>query len=291
MRIIDKAVAFIKIGAQIWSTARPTHLAAALAYYGMMSLPPLLLVMYTFGWFFLDEFILANRISDGVGQVIGPEFESLLNDAILSAVPTNLGGSWLITVIGILLLLLAASALFLELQMALNRIWDAPPSRHHGIVNFIQRRFVAILMLMGLGAVLIVPTWLEYELINYKPVVELELPVNYVEEFVIYLFFSLAIALIYKKIPNIKIAWSDVLLAAFVVSGLVLLGGWLVVSILSAVRISSPFEVFSLFSLILISVNYLSLIIIVGAVFSRCYAMVFGSMKVKTEKGNGIVSS
>ena len=77
----------------------------------MMSLPPLVLIIYLLGRFLLAELIPPS------------------SDAVSATTSNGLGGSWLLTIIGILLLL-AASKVFLELQMALNRIWGAPPSRH-----------------------------------------------------------------------------------------------------------------------------------------------------------------
>jgi membrane protein len=272
MRFIAKLQKIIKYAVQIWNTARPTQLAAALAYYGMMSLPPLLLIIYLLGRFLLVDFVPPS------------------NNAISSTTPTDLGGSWLLTIIGILLLLLAASKVFLELQMALNRIWGAPPSRHRGVLSYINKRFNAILMLVGLGVILIVPILLEYEWSNLELGEGLKAPVTNIEGPAIYLFFALAFAVIYKEIPNLPLAWRDVLLAAFIVAGLVLLGGWVVFSFMSTFSINTPFEVFSLLTLILVSVNYLSLIVVLGVVFCRCYAMVFGSMKVETMNGSRTVS-
>jgi len=226
MRFIGKLQQFIKYAVQIWNKARPTQLAAALAYYGMMSLPPLLLVIYILGRFLLVE-------------IISPSSET-----ISSSAPTNLGGSWIWTIIGILLLLLAASKMFLELQMALNRIWGAPPSRHRGAVNFINKRFNAILMLVGLGVILIVPILLEYEWSSVEPATGLKSPVANVEGPAVYLFFVLALAIIYKKIPNLPLAWRDVLLAAFIVAGLVLLGGWIVLRLMGTFSVNTPFDVF-----------------------------------------------
>lgn len=291
MRTINKAQIFIKYGAHIWSTARPTQLSAALAYHGLMSLPALLLVMYTLGWFLLEDYFLASRVSAGAGVVLGPEVEVLLNEAILSAVPTDLGASWPLATIGIILLLMTASGLFLDLQMALNRIWEAPPSRHRGPVTFVQRRFTAILMLIGLATILVIPMRLEYEAIKIQPELGVERPFTYVDEPGIYLLLALALAVIYKKIPNLPIAWRDVLLAAFVVAGLVLLGSLVVFNIVSAFTINTPFQVFSLLTLILVSVNYLSLIVVLGAVFSRCFALVFGSMKEETVNETGTIVS
>ena len=194
MKFIDKLQNFIKYGIYIWRIARPTQLAAALAYYGMMSLPPLLLVMYTFGWYFLEDFLLANRVVLSAGQIVGPQVEALLNEAMLSAIPNSFGGSGLWAVIGILLLLLAASGLFLDLQSALNRIWEAPPSKHIGPVDFIQRRFVAILMLIGFAAILILPMRLEYELFRLETEIGLKLPVRDIETPLIFLFFIIALA-------------------------------------------------------------------------------------------------
>ena len=162
--------------------------------------------------------------------------------------------------------------------------------RHHGIVNFIQRRFIAIVMLIGLGAVLIAPTRIEYELYAIDPDIGLNLPVSYVTWPALYLFFTLGLQIIYKMIPNLNITWRDVWLASFIVAGLVLLGGWIVLSIVSGIRVGSPFEVFSLLTLMLVSVNYLSLIVVLGAVFCRCYAMVFGSMQEDTMNGRIVVS-
>ena len=100
-----------------------------------------------------------------------------------------------------------------------------------------------------------------------------------VDDIAVYLLLALALAYIYKRIPNLPIAWRDVLVAAFIVAALVVFGLWIVLTAIGSVNIRAPFQVFSLLTLILISVNYLSLIVVLGAVFSRCFALVFGSMK------------
>ena len=120
---------------------------------------------------------------------------------------------------------------------------------------------------------------LEFELVKLEPDLGVGLPVHSVDEFAIFLFFALALAIIYKGIPNLPIAWRDVLIPAVVVSILVLLGVVVVLASIGSTRVRTPFQVFSLLTLILVSVNYLSLIVVMGGVFSRCFAQVFGSMK------------
>ena len=81
-----------------------------------------------------------------------------------------------------------------------------------------------MVILVGLGFILIAPVLLEYEWSNLEVAKGLNSPVTDVEGPAIYLFFTLALAIIYKKIPNLPLAWRDVLLAAFIVAGLVVFG-------------------------------------------------------------------
>lgn len=264
-----------------WITDRPSRLAAGLAYYGMFSLAPITYIALTVAGIFLDQMALADRMYTALDNILGPEAAAFIKNSVLSLEKSTSGGTFLTSLISFIALLLAASGVFFNLQTSLNTIWHVPPPESGGTLAFIKDRLVSFVMVIGVGVLLVVAGTagiiLSY-LASYFPY-EFTTPLTNLLLFI--LLATLSIALIYKILPDAKIAWRDVWLGAVITTLLTVIGAFIFGWYLTSNRVSSAFEAAGTVAVILIGINILAQIFLFGALFTRVYASVFGSQASK----------
>ncbi len=267
----------------IWITERPNQLAAALAYYSMFSFAPVIFMAYSIAGIFIDQISAANRMYVRLESILGAEVTTLIEDSVSALSHTTRDGSFLISLVSLLALLLAASGLFYQLQFALNKIWQAPAPQKSQTLAVIRQRLFSFLMVVGLGLVLILATFLNlvtsffgqildefFGLGILPPTLSLAATLG---------LFTLAFALIYKIMPDIQIAWKDVWLGSFITAALLMIAAFILGFFLRIGRIGSAFEAAGAFAILLIGIYYCAQIFLFGAVFIRVYAHRFGSLQ------------
>ena len=156
---LESIRAFVADLSKIWSARRPARLAAALAYYAMFSLAPMLYVAITVAGTFVNEAAIVDRLVAEVADNLGPEMVQFIQDMVAGAALTASGGSPLATLISAGALLYGATGLFSQLQYALNAIWDVPPAAYAGTIAAIKNRLLAFVMVLGLSLLLILATF------------------------------------------------------------------------------------------------------------------------------------
>jgi membrane protein len=270
---------FYNQASEIWINDRPTTLAAALAYYGIFSFAPVIYIVFTVAGIFLDELAMAERLYARLAEAFGENVALAIQESISAIGPSTSGGNVLGTLIGFLALIYAASGLFYQLQYALNVIWKVPPPGRGGTLRLIRQRLFSFLIVIGLGIFLVVVafasiaySWLSslFSLFDFggaTPVL------------ILYALTALVFALIYKILPEAKIAWSDVWLGALISAALVLVGGFLVRWFLSLGKFNSALEAAGAFAVLLVMFYYFAQIFLLGAVITRVYADVLGSRR------------
>ena len=268
-----------------WSADNAPRLGAALAYYSVFSLAPLLIVVIAvaglaFGREAAQGQIVA-QIRDFVGQQSAEAIEKMISTARGQA------KGIFATVIGLVTLIFGASLVVSELRSSLNLIWKVQergdsPGLLRGMARMVQQRFLSFAMVLGVGFLLLVSlvinamlAALGQRLQQLLPLPELALQT--ITAVIWFAVTSLLFALIYKVLPDIEIAWSDVAVGAVVTSALFTLGKLLIALYLGKSSVASTYGAAGSLVIILLWVYYSAQIFFFGAEFTRTYANKYGS--------------
>lgn len=262
-----------------WQADKAPRLAAALAYYTVFSLPPLLVILLAIAGLVLS--------GDEVRQALVSEFSNLVTPdtaAAIGAVIDNVDASPagpLATVISFGLLLLGASGVFGQLQESLNVIWKVTPRPGLGVAAVVRKRLFSFLMVLTVGFLLLVSLVLSAALSALGDFLLERLPgaagllqvANVVISFVV---ITLFFGLMFRYMPDANTAWRDVWLGAALTSALFSLGKQLISWLLARSTVADAFGAAASVILILTWVYYTAQILFLGAEFTQVYANQYG---------------
>jgi membrane protein len=259
---------------KFFSEDKAVRLAAALAYYAIFSIGPLLFIMLMIaGAIFGEESVkqaLHQQISSMLGEKAGSTIESMMN-------ARKIGGSMITTIIGVVTLVLGASGVFGELQDALNTIWGVKAKPNAGIWAYIRNRFLSLSMVLGLGFMLLISMVLTTaaEAASHSLSSLFHVPdamVAAVSALVSYIVVAIFFALLFKYLPDVKIKWRPVLIGAVVTAALFTIGKYGLSMYLGKQATSSSYGAAGSVVVILLWVYYASVIMFLGAEFTKAYA-------------------
>jgi membrane protein len=269
-----------------WSEDHVTRLAAALAFYTVLSLAPLLVVAVAVAGFFFGEEAARGQIAHELSRVVGESAgESIQTVLVHAQAPEQ--GTWS-SLLGVLVLFAGASGVFGELQAALNTVWNVEPRPGRGIVGILRDRFFSFSMVMGVCFLLLVSLVLSTFLSAAGGLFENSLPGGAqlwaVLNFVISaLVIALLFALIFKVVPDIEIDWLHVFPGALVTATLFSLGKYLLGLYLGRASVASPYGAAGSLVVLVIWVYYAAQILLLGAEFTRVYAEARGARVVPSK--------
>lgn len=267
---------------EIWVKERPNQLAAALAYFGMVSFAAVLYIAYLIAGIFINEAAAAERLYSRVEAVLGSETATFIQDSVAALAASKSGGSPLISAISFISLLFVAMGLFLQITYVLNRIWGVPLIRRENKIAIIRQRLFAFVMVMALGLLVIVATMVNMAFAWFGSVIKDYYAgsniLSLLNIFVLLGVIVLANAFIYKVLPDVKLAWRDVWPGSLVTTFLMALGGLVLGIYFRLGGISSAFAAAGTFAVLMISIYYFAQIFLFGAVITRVYAQRYGSI-------------
>jgi membrane protein len=274
---------FIKEVYKIWIVKRPTQLAAALAYYGVFSFAPVIYLAFLVAGIFINEASVADRFYTRMEAVLGAEIAIFIQNAVVALSNASTGNSIIISIISFLALLYAASGIFFQLQYALNSIWQTSVSDQEITRAFLRQRLFSFLMVIALGLLVIVITVVNVVLVWFGSVIEIFLPTSgwltFLNFIVLIGVIILAIAFMYKVLPEVRISWRDVWPGAVLTTVLMVLGGLLFGLYFQLGGFGSALEAAGTFAVLLIAIYTFAQIFLFGAVFTRAYAYRYGSLR------------
>jgi membrane protein len=262
---------------RIWIGERPGPLAASLAYYGLFSMVPVTYVAVVISGIFVDTSDLIIQIEDQLEELLGPQAVEQLVSAVDALADRTVQGSALASAISFIVLLFTASLIFFQFQYVLNNVWKAPPPSRDETRNYIRNRLLAFVMVLSVGLILVLATFANIIISLVSRLVGLEGSLLLVNYLVYGTLLSLALALIYKVLPNVAVAWRDVLVGSIVTAILMIVALQIFGFMLSTNRFETALQAAGSIALFLISFYFFGTIFIFGAVFIRVYASVFGS--------------
>ena len=266
----------VKATFQKWQRDQSSQLGAALAYFTMVSLAPLLLVLVAVAGFFLGEGTVRAEIVSRVGQVVGGDGAQFVGTLInsISAPSSNV----MATLIALGTALLAATGVFAQLQNSLNRIWRVQP-KPGGIKNMIVTRLMSFLLVLGVGLLLLALLVINTVLPAILAVVNDLLPAVGTFDLVRILNLALTFgvlvllfAMIYRLLPDAQIHWRDVWTGAGVTAVLFTLGQLALGIYFANSTVGSAYGAAGSFVVVLVWVYYSAQIVLFGAEFTAVYA-------------------
>jgi membrane protein len=268
---------FLKELYQVWITERPSQQAAALAYYSMFAIAPIIYVAYTVAGIFLRQLSLEDIQLERIADLLGPEITQFILDAVSNISISSQSTSVLVTLIGFIALLFAASGLFFQLQFALNVIWKVPPPKKGQTLSVVRQRLFSFLIVIGLGLLVVAMAVISFLLSQVDRLIGLDSTAALTNFLTDFLILTGVFALFYKILPETRVAWKDVWLGALVAAFLVLIGGALVGIYLSHSSINSASGAAGSVAVLMVSFYYFAQIFLLGAVLTRLYTMRYGS--------------
>ena len=270
-----------------WQEDKAPTLAAALAYYTVFSLAPLLIIVIAIAGLVFGTDAAQGQIVTQLQSLIGKDGAQTIQELILKASEPKSG--MIATIVGIATLLWGASNVFTNLKEALNTIWNVSPAPGRGIWGFLQDRVLSFAMILGIGFLLLVSLVLSAVLaaISYWLNGWLQLPVGIWQIVDFALSFgvvTLLFALIYKLLPDVDLAWNDVWIGAAITSMLFTIGKSLIGIYLGGSGIASTYGAAGSFVIILLWINYSAQILFLGAEFTQVWANRYGSLMLAKRK-------
>ena len=270
----------VRASVAAWGEDYASSMGAALSFYTVFSVAPVLLITIAVAGLVFDTHAAQRAIASELGGLMGRDAAAAV-EALLQSAHSPSGGL-ISTAVGVVALLIGASAVFGELQDSLNRIWRAQVPRPPGLWRLVTERMLSFGMILGVGFLLIVSLVLSAAIaafgewwgtaLSYQAIV-LE-AINFVLSLGV---ITLAFALIYKLIPRVSVQWHDVWIGAAVTALLFTVGKSLIGFYLGKAGVASAFGAAGSLIVLLLWVYYSAQIFLLGAEFTWVYAHAFGS--------------
>lgn len=263
-----------------WREDKASRLAAALAYYTIFSLGPLLVIVIAIAGLVFGEAAARGEIVAQVEGVLGREGAEAIQRMIENA--RDPASGTIATILSIVALVFGASGVFGQLQDALNTIWDVTPKPGRGLMGIVADRFLSFVMVLGIGFLLLVFLVLSSVLTglgtffgDFLPVSESLLQIlNLLVSFAV---ITLLFAMLYKVLPDVEIAWGDVWIGAAMTALLFTVGQFLIGLYLGRTAVASTYGAAGSIVIILLWIYYSAQIFLFGAEFTQVYARRHGA--------------
>ena len=272
----------IKTAFTSWRDDYAQSMGAALAYYTMFSIAPLLLIVISITGLIFGQEAARGEIIGQLNQLMGEQGVLAIQTLLKSINQPNEGMT--ATTIGIILLLVGATTVFGELQDSLDRIWKAPARAGSGIWNLVRARLLSFGMILGIGFLLMVSLIFSAGLsaMNkwWSPVFSGWLMIAGIFNILFsFILTTLMFAMIYKIMPRANIRWSEVWIGATLTAALFTVGKWLIGIYIGQSAITSGYGPAGALLALLIWIYYSAQIFLMGAEFTWAYSHLFGSRR------------
>ena len=285
--MVQKIGAILKDGFLRWWDHNPFELAAALAYYTIFSLTPLLTIAIAIAALAFGQDAAQRQIVGGLAELIGETSAKAIQEVLRAAATTNKQSGALAATIGAGLLLLGAIAVVAQLQQTLNFIWEVKVRSSSGWRQLIRDRLFSLALVLAIGFLL---------LVSLVVSTVLSAVTTYFSEYfegsgiiwqtldgvVSFVFVTVLFGLIYKILPDVQLTWRDVAIGATITSLLFTLGKFLIGFYLGHATIASTYGAAGSFVTLLVWVYYSAVIFFYGAEITKVYATRYGSGVVPT---------
>ena len=288
-RITPQAIwQLAKSAVSSWMDDYGQSMGAALAYYTIFSLAPLLLIVISVAGLVFGPDAARGEILNELQGLMGNDAAHAVQGLLESTNHPATGT--LATVIGALMLLVGATTVFAELQTSLDRIWRVPTNQPSGVWSLLRTRFLSFGLILGIGFLLMV------SLVFSAALTALEdwwdpwfrgwaMLAGVVNQGISFALTTAAFAMIYKVMPRARIQWPDVWIGAAVTAALFTVGKYLIGLYIGKSGVTSAFGAAGSLVVVLIWVYYSAQIFLIGAEFTWVYAHQLGSRRDRKRPG------
>jgi membrane protein len=257
-------------------------MGAAIAFYTIFSLAPLLLIAIAVAGLIFGEEAARGAVVQQLGGMVGETGAQGVQSVLEAARDPERGVVG--TIAGVITLAVGATTVFAELQTDLDVVWKVPPDEQSaGLWGFIRTRLLSFGIVLGVGFLLIVSLLASTALAALGEwwggwFGEAEAMLQVVNALVSFAVITTLFAMIFKMLPGVKIAWSDVWIGAAVTSLLFTIGKTLIGLYIGKTALASSFGAAGTFVVVIVWVYYSSLVFLLGAEFTHSYARSHGSL-------------
>jgi membrane protein len=277
---IREFVVIAKKAFRQWQAHKPAQRASALAFLTIFPLPSVLMITVAIFNQIYGQTGAFNQVIAQIAAVAGPAVAELFRQVLENA--RNPFATVFIAVLSVPLFLIGAVVAFSELQESLNAIWDVVPAKHMSIWEIVRNRIVPFLVFSGLAILTIV--WTAVTTVSFSFIrvtvgssMGISIMLEVIDILLSFFLVALLFAVIYKRLPDVKIAWRDVKLAAVLSALLFTVSKYIFEIYIQAFVATSVFGAAGSLLLLLLWIFLVAQFLLFGAEFSNVYAETLGS--------------
>jgi len=250
-------------------------MGAAIAYYMVFSLAPMLVMVIAIAGLAFGQKAAEGALFDGLADLVGPESAGAIQAMLRSASSTRTG--ILATVVGFGTLIIGATAVFSELQSALNVIWKAPASGGLGVSHLLKSRLLGLSVVLVIGFLLLVSLVISAALAAFSDYLDWILPGLATILHIIHLTLSFSLttvlfAMMFKILPDNPVEWEEVWLGGAVAALLFTVGKHLISFYIGSSNMASTYGAAGALIIVLVWVFYSAQIFLLGAEFAKAHS-------------------
>jgi membrane protein len=264
-----------KVSALNWMKHKDARLGAALAYYSIFSLGPIVMIAITIAGFFFGEEIVRSQVGESIKGLMGETGAQAVNTMLTGATGDSEKGI-VPMLIGVGALIFAAVGVVVQLKDALNTVWEVEDTKAGGIWNFIRTYILSIAAVVAVGFLLLVSLVLTAAIAaigkyfsHIAPEALLQ-PIGFLGSFLI---IALLFAMMFKWLPDADVSWRDVWSGAILTAILFEAGKFLIGLYIGKQGLESTFGAAASLVVVLIWVYFSAQIVLMGAEFTRANAL------------------
>ena len=283
---LRKTAKLLKETFKEWQQDKASRIAAALAYYTVFSISPLLVIAIAIAGAFFGQETAQQQIINQLTGLVGEDgIKPILMALDNISQPKTRG---LASLVSILVLVLGASGIFAQLQDALNTVWKVKPQSGQGILPFLRKRLSSFLMVLAIGFLLILSLILSTVVTAVSKYRVDLIPGSQILwenlDFIVSLgLMTFLFGLMFKYVPDVEIAWKDVFVGSVITALLFIFGKFLLGVYISKGSLGSAYGAAGSLIVFLAWVYYSAQIILFGAEFTQVYSQMYGS-KIRPNK-------
>jgi membrane protein len=256
-----------ELAREYWSH-RPMELAAALSYYTLLSLAPLVLVAVALAGLVFERAAVEGKLVTEMNLLVGPEGSEVVKTVLRHARDREKGA--LSVMVGIAVLVLGATTVFVQLQNSLNRIWKVESPHASVLWVFVKERLLSLAMVLAVGFLLLVSLIVSAAIAAFHETAlgglsDVAVVLEGLNVLVSLVVVTLLFATIFKVLPDAPVAWRDVWVGAIITAVLFTIGKSLIGLYLGRTSIGSPYGAAGSLVVMTVWVFYASMIVFFGA--------------------------
>ncbi|MEZ4814398.1 MAG: YihY/virulence factor BrkB family protein [Bdellovibrionota bacterium] len=284
---VKESIQIIKEASTGWSNDKCPKLAAALSFYAMIAMAPLLVLLVSISSLVVDQSQAEEHILKQIAEFIGYEGAKTIQNMLSNASQSKAGT--VAAIVGFVTFLIGSSGMFVELRDSLNTIWNVDlPKKKSALKSHIKDRLISFLMILGVGFILVASlitsafiAATEKNLGSALPHIGAFWAIVHALTFIAVI--AILFAMLFKFLPQTKVPWKDLWLGALLTSLLFNIGKSFIGAYLGRGTFNDVYGASGSFIILLLWVYYSAQIFFWGAEFTQAYAKRMGSRKKNTK--------